>query len=51
MSAGSKARRGMFTFVGVIFVLGLVIAGAYVFVLKPGETANQPASEVVNPSG
>ena len=51
MSAGNKARRGMFTFVGLIFVLGLIIGGAYVFVLKPGETAKQPVSEVVNPDG
>ncbi len=41
----------MFTFVAVIFILGIVIGGAYVFVLKPGETENQPASEVVNPNG
>jgi len=51
MNTDKKARRGMTTYVAVIFVLGLIIAGAYVLVLKPGETSDQPAIEAVNPNG
>lgn len=51
MSSGSKARHGMYAFVAVIFGIGLLIAGAYVVIAKPGETADKPVSEVVNPNG
>jgi hypothetical protein len=51
MSTGSKARFGMYTYVAAILVIGLIIAGAYTFVLKPGETSDQPAVEAINPNG
>ncbi|WJH38484.1 hypothetical protein N7E02_07670 (plasmid) [Aliirhizobium terrae] len=50
MSTGSKARSGMYTNVAAILVIGLVIAGVYTFVLKPGETRDAPAVEAVNPN-
>lgn len=51
MSTGGKARFGMYTYVAAILVIGLIIAGAYTFVLKPGETREQPAVEAINPDG
>ena len=52
MSTGSTARFGMSTYVAVIFVIGLVIAGTYVFVFTPGETTNPPAAaDAVGTSG
>jgi hypothetical protein len=51
MTTGSKARAGMYVFVGVIFAVGVMVAGTYVFVAKPGETQDKPVSDVVNPNG
>lgn len=49
MSTGGKARSSMYVFVSIIFVVGLLLAGYYVFGKTPGETEATPASEVVNP--
>jgi hypothetical protein len=49
MSTGGKARSRMYAFVSIIFVIGLLFAGYYVFGKTPGETETAPASEVVNP--
>jgi len=52
MSTGSTARFGMSTYVAVIFVIGLVIAGTYLFVFTPGETTSPPAAvDAVGTSG
>jgi hypothetical protein len=51
MSSGDKARSGMYTFVAGIFCIGVLVAGAYVFIAKPGESVDKPVSEVVNPNG
>jgi hypothetical protein len=51
MSAGNKARSGMYTFVAAIFCVVVLVAGAYVFIAKPGESVDKPLSEVVNPNG
>jgi hypothetical protein len=51
MSSGDKARSGMYTFVAAIFCIGVLVAGAYVFIAKPGEILDKPVSEVVNPNG
>lgn len=50
MSTGDNARRRMYAFVAVIFAAGIVIAGAYVILAKPGESADKSVSEVVNPN-
>lgn len=50
MSTGSQARSRMYLFVGIIFVLGLILAGYYTVFLTPGEINDAPASEVVNPN-
>lgn len=50
MRAGSKAHSAMYTYEAVILVIGLVIAGVYTFMLKPGETGDQPAVEAINPN-
>lgn len=39
----------MSLFVGVIFVLGLMLAAYYTFFKTPGEIKDAPASEIVNP--
>lgn len=49
MGTGRIARSRMYIFVGVIFVLGLILAGYHMFVKTPGETQDAPASEIVNP--
>jgi hypothetical protein len=51
MSSGNKARSGIYTFVAAIFCIGALLAGAYVFIAKPGESVDKPVSEVVNPNG
>lgn len=50
MSTGNNARHRMYAFVAVIFSIAIVIAGAYVLLAKPGESAEKPVSEVVNPN-
>ena len=50
MSSGSKARHHMYIFVAIILAAALAIAGAYVVIAKPGEAAEEPVSEVVNPN-
>ena len=40
MADDRKARVGMTRFVVVIFVLGMVIAGIYVFGFTPGEVTD-----------
>jgi len=50
MSTGNKARHRMFGFVAIIFAAGIVIAGGYIILAKPGESTDKPVSEVVNPS-
>lgn len=44
MSTGGKARSGMFTFVAVIFAVGIVIAGFYMIFMTPGEPETGQAS-------
>ncbi|MDM9628477.1 hypothetical protein QTL95_21505 [Rhizobium sp. S152] len=51
MSTGNNARHRMYAFVAAIFAAGIVIAGTYVIMAKPGESADKPVSEVVNPNG
>ncbi len=41
----------MYSFVAVILVIGLIIAGVYTFVLKPGGTSDHPAVEAIKPNG
>jgi hypothetical protein len=41
----------MYAFVAPIFAAGVLIAGAYVIIAKPGESADKPVSEVANPNG
>jgi len=47
LSTDSKARYRMYSFVVVIFVVGLMIAGAYLFIAKPGESEDKPVTDVV----
>ncbi len=51
MSTDSNAPRRMYAFVAAMFAAGIVIAGAYVVMAKPGESADKPVSDVVNPNG
>ena len=51
MSTDSNAPRRMYAFVAAMFTAGIVIAGAYVVMAKPGESADKPVSDVVNPNG
>ena len=50
MSTSSKARNRMYAFVAVIFAVGVVIAGSYVIIAKPGESDDKPVTDVVNPN-
>lgn len=50
MSTHSKARHRMYAFVAIIFAAGLLIAGSYIILAKPGESADKPVTEVVNPN-
>ncbi len=50
MSTGSNARSRMYLFVTALFVVGLMLAGYYMFVKTPGEVQDSPTSEVVNPN-
>jgi len=49
MSTGKNARRRMYAFVAAIFAAGILIAGTYITMAKPGESTDKPVSEVVNP--
>lgn len=50
MSTGSNARSRMYLFVTALFVVGLMLAGYYMFVKTPGEVQDSPTSKVVNPN-
>ena len=43
--AGTSVKRGMTTFVSTIFMLGLIIAAAYVVIAHPGDTTQQSVSK------
>ncbi|MFK0333030.1 hypothetical protein ACIQUB_18105 [Rhizobium sp. NPDC090275] len=51
MSNANKVRQRMYTFVAVIFAVGVVIAGSYLIMAKPGESDDKPVAEVINPNG
>ncbi len=48
LNTEKKASHKMFTFVGVIFAIGIVVAGLYFTVLKPGSPDGQ---NITPPSG
>jgi len=46
-----KARNGMLTFVAIIIVIAIAVAGIYTFALTPGEPQGQPSPHAIDQSG